>query len=165
LRSYFGTDLTDSFLCGLDAPTATFAQSLLPNGPVMQKFHEAVAHASRVDQSITLLRPAPASNVNTRAIAIPSRSNIQRTRGILLIPESMRTDEIDDEASSSLDVDTGVFAITDPYSRAAKQFYCFVCWKQGHFAMDCPYMSHLVHWRLYGMGGLSHSGRGLAKRD
>jgi hypothetical protein len=133
--------LRTHFYAGLDTPTATFAQSLLPHGPVMQTFHEAIAHASRVDQSITLLRPAPASNVNTRAISIPSRSNIQRTRGILSIPESMRTDEIDDEASSSLDVDAGVFSISDPYSRAAKQFYCFVCWKQGHFAMDCPLIS------------------------
>ena len=53
----------------------------------------------------------------------------------------MSTDKIDDEDSSSLGVDTGVFAITDPYSRVAKQFYCFVCWKQGHFALDFPLIS------------------------
>ena len=34
-----------------------------------------------------------------------------------------------------------MFAINDPHSRATKQFYCFVCWKQGHFALDCPLIS------------------------
>jgi Reverse transcriptase (RNA-dependent DNA polymerase)/RNase H-like domain found in reverse transcriptase len=129
------------FYAGLDVPTATFAQSLLPHGPVMQTFHEAVAHASQVDQSIALLRPAPNTNVNTRALALPSRSNIQRSRGILSIPEAPPEDETMNEASSSLDFDTGVFAITDQSSRTIKQFYCFVCWKQGHFALDCPLIS------------------------
>ena len=45
------------------------------------------------------------------------------------------------EASGSLDIDTGVFSITDQRSQAKKQFYCFVCWKQGHFALDCPFIS------------------------
>jgi hypothetical protein len=133
--------LRTHFYAGLDGPTATFAQSLLPHGPVMQTFHEAVAHASQVDQSIAFLRPAPTTNVNNRAVVLPSRSNIQRSRGILSIPEAPPEDETMNEASSSLDVDTGVFYVTDQRSRATKQFYCIVCWKQGHFAGDCPLIS------------------------
>jgi hypothetical protein len=133
--------LRTHFYAGLDVPTATFAQSLLPHGPVMQTFHEAVEHASQVDQSIALLRPAPNTNVNTRAIVLPSRSNIQRSRGILSIPEASPEDETMNEASSPLDVHTGMFSITDQSSRTIKQFYCFVFWKQGHFALDCPLIS------------------------
>jgi hypothetical protein len=76
--------------------------------------------------------------LNIRAVALPSRSNIQRTRGILSIPEASRAEETVNEASDSLDVDACVFAITDQSSRAIKQVYCFACWKQGQFALDCP---------------------------
>jgi hypothetical protein len=133
--------LRTHFYASLDVPTATFAQSLLPRVPVMQTFNEAVAHASQVDQSITFLRHTPATNVNTRAVTLPSRSNIQRTRGILSIPEASRAEETVNEASVPLDFDTDVFAITDQSSRAIKQYYCFVCWKRGHFALDCPLIS------------------------
>jgi hypothetical protein len=112
--------LRTHFYAGLDVSTATLVQSLLPPGPVMHTFNEAVAHASQVDQRIKLLRPTPATNVNTRAVALPSRSNIQRTRGILSITEASRAEETVNEASGSLDVDTGVFSITDQSSRAIK---------------------------------------------
>jgi hypothetical protein len=113
------------FRNGFSGLTFTFAQSLLPRGPVMQTFNEAVTHASQVDQSMTLLRPTTATYVNTRAVALLSRSNIQRKREVLSIPEASRAEETVNEASGSLDVDTGVFAITDQSSRAIKQFYFF----------------------------------------
>jgi hypothetical protein len=54
--------LRTHFYAGLDAPTATFAQYLLPHGPVLQTFHKAVTHAFQVDQSIMLFTPIDSGN-------------------------------------------------------------------------------------------------------
>jgi hypothetical protein len=130
--------LRTHFYAGLDAPTATFAQSLLPHGPVLQTFHEAVTHASQVDQSIMILRPSTAATVSARSVELSSRTILSRNRGILSIPDSTSMDEIHADFSGSLDIDTGVLSIIDQSSRSGKQFYCFVCWKQSHYAIDCP---------------------------
>jgi hypothetical protein len=66
--------LRTHFYAGIDAPTATFAQSLLPHGPVLQTFHDAVTHASQVYQSILLLRPSTAATASNLSVELPSRS-------------------------------------------------------------------------------------------
>jgi hypothetical protein len=87
-----------------------------------------------------LLRPSTAATASTRSVELPSRSVLSRNRGILSIPDSTSMDEIHADFSGSLDIDTGVLSIIDQSSRAGMQFYYFVCWKQGHYAIDCPFI-------------------------
>jgi hypothetical protein len=75
--------LKTHFYAGLDAATSTFAQSVLPQGIVTQGFQEAVSHASRVDQSVSLLRPH-SSPVHANRYSQPTSRTINpQKRGIL----------------------------------------------------------------------------------
>ena len=134
--------LKTQFYAGLDAATSTFAQSVLPQGVVTQGFQEAVSHATRVDQSVSLLRPSSSPSQTNRFSQQNSRTVNPQSRGILAVPASYVSRE-ENETEGQVDVDLGVIAISgkEPDEYISRRYYCFVCWKQGHFASECPLIS------------------------
>jgi hypothetical protein len=50
---------------------------------------------------------------------------------MLSIPEAPHEEESTNESSGCLNVDTGVFSISDQRSRATKQFYLFLVMETG----------------------------------
>jgi hypothetical protein len=130
--------LRTHFYSGLDEATSLLARSMLTSGwMVTQTFQEAVAHAARVDQGVTLLNPAHRAS---RPQASISKPRITPGRGILAIPQSYSTNEEKPAADGSYDVDLGVFAVRGEadQKKDLSQYYCYTCWRQGHFASDCP---------------------------
>jgi hypothetical protein len=98
------------FYASLDAATYTFAQSLLSQGVVTQVFQEAVSHATRVYQSVTLLRtPSSPSQTNWFGYQT-SRTVNPQCHGILAVSASVAARE-DNETEGQFDVDLEVVYI------------------------------------------------------
>jgi hypothetical protein len=96
--------LKTHFYAVLDTATSTFAQSVLPQGVVTQGFQEAISHATRVDQSVSLLRPQSSSGHSNRYSQPTSRTFNSPTRGILTVPTSPYTAREELEMDGEVDV-------------------------------------------------------------
>jgi hypothetical protein len=132
--------LRSHFYAGLDKATSMLAQSVLSPGMPAQSFQEAVAHAKRVDQSVSLLKPV---GVSHRSHPPAPKVTAPTGRGIFAIPPAQTESASSADDESDFDVEHGVYAIreTRPGDRDIRSYYCFVCWRQGHFATECPLLS------------------------
>jgi hypothetical protein len=137
------------FYAGLDTATATFSQSLLPHGALTQTFHEAVAHATKVDQSVSSLRPTRLSTTQLRSDH-PQRAPLARARGILSVHDGDREEFETEVLEGNLDVEHGALVVNEDQRQGTKLLYCFVCWKQGHYANSCPLIPERVRNEIAG---------------
>jgi hypothetical protein len=158
--------LRTHFYAGLDEATSTFLRSILPYGVATQTFHEAVAHATMADQSVRALRPPAHSFSRQQQTARPPTALGRR---ILAVPEGRSEVEQDSPETGEFDADQGVFAVREIGQRDIRQYYCFVCWKHGHFALDCPLIPEeerkLIAARKAGVLGMLKNKPGWLNRN
>jgi hypothetical protein len=154
------------FYAVLDEATSTFLRSILPYGAATQTFHEAVAHATMADQSVRTLRP-PAHLFSRQAQT--ARPPTSAGRRILAVPDSREDVGQEFPDTGEFDADQGVFAVRESGQRDIRQYYCFVCWKQGHFALDCPLIPEeerkLIAARKAGVLGMMKNRPGWLNRN